>query len=815
LLEDLHWADDSSLDLIQQLESSLVQVPLLLVGATRPGFFERRPRWGKDIQDHQFIDLGPLSTQDSYSLVQQILHRVDDLPVALSDLIVNTAEGNPFYIEELVKMLIEDGTIQTGLERWRVELNRLAELRVPPTLIGVLQARIDRLPVGERTYLQRGAVFGRIFWDEAVRYLDGMKDNAEPGFVELAGKLRTREMIFEREYSTFENTREYMFKHALLRDVIYQSLLRRQRQAWHRLAANWLEQVTESSGRTDEFSSLIASHNEQAGERTLAAEWYWRAGQGAASRYANAEALHAFGRALELTPKEAVDRQFEICLSREKVFELQGDREAQLHELEHLDELAENSGEPVRKAGVALRRAGYESLLANFPAAAASAQRAIELAQAVQAMDIAAEGNLLLAMVLIRQGDLDEARKHAQRSLDLARQHGLTKVEAGSLRHLGLIAYYMGRHKDSLGHFAAALDLYVQIGDRQGESMAINNLGGALFDIGDHAQAEGYYARSLELSREIGDRLGEGRSLNNLGIAAVARSDYPRAEEYYLQSLQITRELAHRSFEISSLNNLSILALYRYQFSRAMMYQQEALHGARQIGDKVSESSALINLGRHYWMMGDYEDAYQVSQQALGFYHEIGDLQGACAALTNLSLYHCAMEQGEAAREHAQQALELAREQSLKEEEGGALHCLGEAALLLGEPQAAYAYFQSAVAIRQALGDSEVCGSQAGLARACLDLGDLDQAVDLAAGLLEYWSSKGILGVDQPIKAMLTCYQVLAAADDPRAAEQLEKGYRLLQECAANIEDETLRQGYLRNVSANRELLEIWRKKKR
>jgi class 3 adenylate cyclase/predicted ATPase len=816
LLEDLHWSDDSSLELIHQLQSSLGKLPLLIVGAARPGLFERRPQWGSDLILHHRLDLGPLSRQDSLSLIEQILHRVEDLPQALNDLIAATAEGNPFYIEELLKMLIEDGIIRTQETPWRVESGRLVEIRVPPTLIGVLQARFDSLSAEERSYLQRGSVIGRIFWDKAIEYM-GEAEGGDTGYrnpvsPELPGKLRSREMIFEQENSTFEDTREFLFKHALLRDVTYESLLKRRRRVFHKQAARWLEQVTERSGRSDEFATLIAGHYEQADDLDSASAWYWRAGQGAASRFANAEAMHAFSRALELTPSSDLERQYEIRLNREMVYELQGVNEERLRELEELQELAMRLDDPGRQAMAALRRGTYAFSISDFPAVIAEAQRAGELAMIAQEMDIAAESDLLQASALNRQGALGEAREHAQRSLERARQYRLPRVEANSLRQLGLIAYYQGEHQEARDRFAEALELYIKIGDRQGEGMALNNLGGATFEMGDHQEAGAYYSRSLSLCREIGDRMGEGRALNNLGIVAVVQSDYERAEKYYLQALQISREVGHRSFEMSALDNLGNLALYRYQFSRAKTYQLESLQGARQIGDRVTESYSLINLSRGCLMSGDYESALNYIQSGLELVREIGDHQGECDLLVNLSYYYCEMGDFITARDHALQTLDQSRKNEFQPEEAWALHLLGEAELGSGNAQTAYEYYTTALEIRHKLDEvGEAFDSQAGLAAACLSLGDLDQAMVQVEELLDSWAARGALGLDQPVLDMLRCYQVLAAAQDPRAPSLLEQGYRLLQECADNIEEGDLRRAFLENVRENQELLEIWR----
>ena len=170
-LEDIHWADDSSLDLVDHLAAALPEARLLVVCLARPALFERRPSWGEGRDAHICLELKALSRRESRALVAEILQKVEDVPMGLRDLIVEGAEGNPFYVEELIKMLIEDGVIRGGEGRWQVELERLAEARVPPTLTGVLQARLDSLPGEERAVLQRASVVGRLFWDTAVAKL--------------------------------------------------------------------------------------------------------------------------------------------------------------------------------------------------------------------------------------------------------------------------------------------------------------------------------------------------------------------------------------------------------------------------------------------------------------------------------------------------------------------------------------------------------------------------------------------------------------------------------------------------------------------
>ena len=172
LLEDIHWADGDSLDTICHLVEHLDDLPLLTVAASRPTLDQRRPDWAAGPGTSRRIDLQPLTDADARGLVAEILRLVDDVPDALVDLVVSHSDGNPFYIEELVKTLLEEGVVQVASDGpWVVDLSRLRAVVVPPTLSGVLEARLDVLPADERVAVQYASVVGRTFWDDAVATL--------------------------------------------------------------------------------------------------------------------------------------------------------------------------------------------------------------------------------------------------------------------------------------------------------------------------------------------------------------------------------------------------------------------------------------------------------------------------------------------------------------------------------------------------------------------------------------------------------------------------------------------------------------------
>ncbi len=231
-LEDIHWADSGSLDFFEYLMNKRPDLPLLVIGLTRTTLFEQRPDWGTGPIQNLSLNLLPLSEADTRLLIVEILQKVPKIPEAIMDLIVKKAEGSPFYVEELIKVLIEGGVIVRGTEQWSVELDRLSVLKVPATLTGLLQARLDGLNPNIRETLQQASVVGRVFWTDIVEQMHNpefQNEEAPAPITERLGTLRTKELIYRYEESASREALEFIFKNAILHDVTYESVLLRLR----------------------------------------------------------------------------------------------------------------------------------------------------------------------------------------------------------------------------------------------------------------------------------------------------------------------------------------------------------------------------------------------------------------------------------------------------------------------------------------------------------------------------------------------------------------------------------------------------------
>ena len=559
LLDDLHWGDAGSLDFVNHLAKTCADLPLMLLCATRPGLYERRPLWGSGERHHQRIDLLPLPRRDRRELAEALLQRIDNPPQMLRELITGDADGNPFYMEELMQMLIDDGAIVVGPDRWRVVTDKLVGTRLPATLTAVLQARLDALPPREKASLQPASVIGHVFWDEALANLSADAVHALPA-------LARRDVAHGRETSAFEGTREYVFKHHLLHQVTYESVLKRHKRAQHKLTAMWL--VTRSGARLAEHASLIADHFERAGEAADAAHYWHRAAEHAWQRFALDAALSHADRSLALGAGDDPLLRYALTLLRCEVLAKLPAREAQAVSLDALEQLADGLDDDLKRSQAAERRAAFLITGGEFAASLPVAKQALAWSAG---REPSVEARALNAMTLAtaRLGQYAVAKEHAQAGLVLARASGDTAAHANLLQNMGLVLYETGDPIGAATYMEQALGLCRTSGDRFGECRVLNSLSDMCRSVGDYRAARTQMLESVRLCKAVGVRVSEGYAHLNLALVMLNLGEPAQALDHALGAGAILREVGDRWAETSAWVNVGHAHLALGEFASA------------------------------------------------------------------------------------------------------------------------------------------------------------------------------------------------------------------------------------------------------
>jgi class 3 adenylate cyclase/tetratricopeptide (TPR) repeat protein len=313
-VEDVHWASSALLDLVEQLAEKLADTQVLLVCTARLELLETRPTWGAGKQNATALSLTPLSATDAAQLMSLLLGEAQ-VPEDVRERVLASAEGNPFYLEEMLNMLIEQGALERRNGGW-ASTDRLAEVSIPDSVHGVIAARIDLLEAASRDALRRCSVVGRSFWPAAV----GVDESV------VAALVRSG-LVSDSPDSVMAGMREFAFKHALTRDVVYATLPRPERRELHRRVGEWIQEV--APDRSTETVELAAYHYGQAlayGEDDPAVslrgfELLLAASEAAYGRGAFEAARMQLDRALELAVADGQRAAAELALARLDVTE--------------------------------------------------------------------------------------------------------------------------------------------------------------------------------------------------------------------------------------------------------------------------------------------------------------------------------------------------------------------------------------------------------------------------------------------------------------------------------------------------------------
>ena len=516
LLEDVHWADADSLDFVAHLVARLPSAPLLVVAVARAEFKDGHRDWC-EVTSSEPLRLEPLSNDAATALVRDILQLVDDVPEQLIALVVGHADGNPFYIEELIKTLIDDRVVSTTDDAaWHVDTERLRGLTVPPTLAGVLQARLDGLPAHERAAVQHGSVIGRTFWDDAVVALlgdGGDEAVTAEGLVSTLDRVLEREVVRRTEPSSFAGCREFRFKHALLRDAAYETVLLRQRRRLHRLAASWMER--RAGDRADEHLARIAEHLVSADDHAAAAPLFARAAENAYKSGSARAAQSLYERALEGWATCGEDHGVEATRARAELgqmYVMLGDLDRGGIELRRAERDAAALDDGALRALVLTYLAYLASDEGDPDTVGSCLEQALALAEIQRGPELT-EVLIGLGWVLLTSDRLEAGEEASRRALGEAQALGDRALELRALNLLCIHATLGQDYDAATSYIDTALAIARSMRNGIREAMALNTKGalvhrratiGSSRDAAGLAQAMTLYRRAIAIGEDLG-----------------------------------------------------------------------------------------------------------------------------------------------------------------------------------------------------------------------------------------------------------------------------------------------------------------------
>ncbi len=668
VLDDLHWADSASLDLLVFLAPIIEQMPLILCGISRPLSGSAVPRL-KDLgatrlaDRFTLIELNPLSVEETDALLVALL-AIPAFSIAWRQTILDRVRGNPFFLEEFIRVLVDEGYIaleeEGGQDRWvAVQDIDLKTLRVPQTLQELIITRVDRLPVAPQHVLACAAALGQSFSQTLL--VEVIDAEHRPALEAHLQYLCAYGFI-----SAPTQADGYAFRHVVTQEAVYDSLLSETRREYHLRAGQGIESLY--ADQLDEHVEQLAYHYGRSGLAVKAVPYLTRVGSRDARRYANDEALQHFAEALALLPSLDPTRQpvfeLEIASGRGDIFLLVGryaDAQAEywrglgvLHsgQLDPSLVTATASMAVKRKMGVCYERQGdYNRVMLWYQLALAD----------VEAGDISSAEHMLETACLysdvgwfhFQRNELDEAETWLCKALELVEDTDHRGVIAPIHNRMGGVWFMRGDLAKAAQEVAAAVALYEGIGDLMGSARGYINLGVLAVAQGEWVEAADRFRRSLEAHERTGDVQGTTIACSNLGVVYTNMGDIAQAKEFLERSLQGALVSADSFNSAQAYKNLGRASIYAGEWSEAMDFLQKALAIYQELGVNDLVADVYELLGEAALGSGNLTDAERLAEKALdlALHSESEREEREARAWRLMGMVHRAQDRFEAAME--------------------------------------------------------------------------------------------------------------------------------------------------------------------
>src|ERR687889_1358762 len=641
VLDDLHWADTASLDLLLSVAGLVEDLPLLITCLLRPD--KDAPSWSAIEKARSQVGaryteilLEPLGAAHSKELLGNLLY-IEDLPESVRNLILNKAEGNPFFVEEVIRTLIDSEYIVQENSHWRAT-REIMNVAIPDTLTGLLSARIDRLPNDTKEVAQTSAVLGRIF---AYRALAEVCASAPPNervedVKPHLGTLTYEELVRERAW---ELGLEYIFKHALTQEAAYNLLLIRRRKELHRRTGAVLEQVY--AERMEDFVPALAHHFWLGEDWARAAEYSMRAGARAMKVYALSDTLDHFDRAcqaLEKTPDAPPEKLIDATVAwAEVALKLKPDA-AILERLACAEQLARDLQDKPRLAR-ALAWTAHTHALTGFPS------RAIPiLAESHQLATEVGDERLAMFpgfMIMMSQVERDpRGNLMLEQIINLAHTHNHKEIEAHALAVKGWAEARLGEFAQAEEDLRRAQEIAPATNSliKQSDVNIFSSF--SYFEMGDPQRAVEHGRRAAEQAMAVQGLECGTTGMFALGLGHLQAQNLCEAVTTLEEAARLMDTLPGMKDFMPRVRATHAIAHLLSGHSEALDELEQALAHTQALGDKYWVAFISQYLGEAHTELGDLERAEEYFNAAAAYYRSTGMYPSLARVLLSLGMLY-------------------------------------------------------------------------------------------------------------------------------------------------------------------------------
>ena len=772
-IDDLHWSDYDSQQLIQYLVSRLDQLPIMLTGAYRSEeMADMTESWIKTSTSNgrcHEITLDRMSAHNVRDFLSQLPFD-ENTSSALSDQMFNETDGNPLFLVATLQHFFEEEQIRVEGTQWKTQSaleENLGKHSTPPSIQETLSQRLTHLNESELSLLRLVSILGT---DVNLPFIQSTWDRNEPC-------LSTALDLVDAQLLTESGTR-FQFSHPKLREVVLEQMSPALSQILHLKALHALE------AQHGEQIALVASrllyHAMGAAQWESAVRYSQIAADRALSAHHMREVLNLTRSGLEAYAKIGAEAQpqllFQLNLLNRKASALHrlGVRDEQKSTLEHLLKLSEQAQLIDQQAQTHLDLASLYIETGDFGSAIEHAGVASDLAKRDVEEPAYANALGLKGTALHHQGKTEAALEALTLAVRLHRENGRQSELANALLGLGNIYFFTSAEYESARlAIEEALTIFVELNDAFKQAKALNNLGNVYYyALLKYDEAVEYYKQALEIFRAVGDRFGEGMALNNIGnvYKNLHLGKTEEAQSYLEQSIEACIEIEDHVGHAISLSVLADIDADLGRYEQSIEMNKRAIEICDQVDLPGEKSGSLFKIGRCYLELGMLEEAEREIQAALSIIREIGDERGVGYCESALGDIDRSREDYAEASEHYQKAIQVQEQHEIHD---------------------------------------ELVESLSSLALTHLAQGDLDTAFEISERAQQLLQD--LENYSHSFEILYTHYQILKARnDETKAHEILAQAFSEVEGISNSISNLDVRSVFLDKVPAAREIVHAW-----
>ncbi|MDG6220248.1 MAG: tetratricopeptide repeat protein, partial [Candidatus Thermoplasmatota archaeon] len=700
----LHWADESTLFVLQYLARNMQNNPILMVGTHRPRESIALENAVARMEGEKTINkllLGKLEKEETRLLIDGMFSP-NNFPESLVERLYQQSKGNPLFVIEMLKSMQDQKSIvKEGAVHKIVSEN----YSVPSSVEEVVNHRLERLDMNSVAMAEYVSCIGQQF-DVSVAASMPLLGDTDKTLENLlsSGILLKKGDIME-------------FSHALFQSIIYDGMTDRWRMGHHKSIGEHLELV--HAERLDEAVYDLARHFSKTREHSKTSEYCMRAGEKAENSFAVEQALHFYkdarGAMAKMGASLKTSKTLFVTEKIADIFFLIGEHNQAMEEYSTIARAADDL-ETIARMHRKTAKSQYEK--AQFDLCIETAKKGIELLNDDSAPETGrlflVRGNghwrkgehdealsLFRAMkelfegmeenrndlghafrgignIVWERGEYDEALYNYGKSREIMEEVGDTWGIAAALNNLGLVYHGMGELEACRDYIFQSLELFDRIGDKRNTGLSLNNIGEISYMLGDLDMALEYLGRSLEIRKRTGDWFSMGSTLNNIGSVYNEKGEWDKAQEQYERSLELCFDAGNRRIAIIAMCGLVDAKLEKKDFKEALEDGKKAVEMAEETGAKREQSISHISLGRAWAAVEEWDMAVEEFEKAERLSEEIGSKESHAKALYNLALVLQRTERHEQSRSVVEQALEEFSKMGMKLWAGKCLKTLGE-----------------------------------------------------------------------------------------------------------------------------------------